>query len=126
MTKVGDVAPVFTVSDVGATVRWYRDRLGFDFDPFPDEEPWVWAIMSRDGVQIMLQRVEGYEKPDLRPLRPVGMWDAYLWVDDVEALWADVKDRVEINRGLTEKPYGCTEFEVLDPNGYVLAFGACA
>jgi predicted enzyme related to lactoylglutathione lyase len=52
------------------------------------------------------------------------MFDAYFWVDDVEALHAEVTDRgAEIVHGPIDQGYGLREFRVRDPDGYILAFG---
>jgi hypothetical protein len=34
-----------------------------------------------------------------------------------------VRQRVELKSKLTKRPYGDSEFEIEDPNGYVLVFG---
>src|SRR5437867_280777 len=68
----GSVAPTFAVADVTATVRWYERHLGFTSYPFPRQEPYVFASLCRDGVEIMLMRVRGYSKPDVAALRPEG------------------------------------------------------
>ena len=62
MAEFQSVTPVFAVSDISATIRWYEEQLGFIGDPFPDNEPYVFAILRRDNIEIMLQRIEGYEK----------------------------------------------------------------
>jgi len=51
-----DVTPVFAVPDVDAAASWYRDVLGFEFGTFPETPPSSFAILSRDGVEIFLQR----------------------------------------------------------------------
>lgn len=115
-------APCFPVSDVGKTLSWYRDFLGFTPYPFPNHEPYVFAIMARDNIEIMLQRVPDYEKPDLYNIRPGGVWDAYIRMKDVKEFYNLIKDQVEILMTLRKQPYGDWEFEVKDPNGYVLVF----
>jgi len=116
--------PTFLVPDVGATARWYADELGFTVaGTFPDHEPYFYASLQRGGAEIMLLSLEGYEKPDLRHLRPVGLWDAYLRTDGVRALYEALQDRPFIQMPLTHQPYGNWEFEVRDPNGYFLVFG---
>jgi hypothetical protein len=35
-------------------------------------------------------------------------------------LYEAVKDRVDIKQPLRRQPYGLSEFEVQDPNGYIL------
>ena len=79
--------------------------------------------MRRDRVEIMLQRSEGYRKPNLDPIRSGGAWDAYLYVGAADDLYAAVADRVEVRRAPCDQPYQMREFEIADPNGYVLVFG---
>ena len=122
MAEFQSVAVVFPVSDIGATIRWYEEQLGFVGDPFPANEPYVFGILRRDNVEIMLQRVEGYEKPDLYNSRPGGVWDAYFRVEGVHDLFDAVKDEATIVQPLRKQPYGNWEFEVRDPNGYLLVF----
>jgi uncharacterized glyoxalase superfamily protein PhnB len=121
--KIRSVNPVFPVADVGATIRWYEEHLGFAGDPFPSHEPFVFAILRRDNIEIMLQRVADYRKPDLYDLRNGGgIWDAYFRIDRLRELYAEVKDKLEIKQPLRKQPYGLSEFEVKDPNGYILVF----
>jgi len=121
--KIHSVNPVFAVADVGATIRWYEQELGFAGDPFPSDEPYVFGILRRDDIEIMLQRVAGYQKPDLYDLRNGGgVWDAYLRVDGLPELYDRVKDRLELKKPLRRQPYGLSEFEIKDLNGYILVF----
>jgi uncharacterized glyoxalase superfamily protein PhnB len=122
MYALDSIAPCFVVADVGATILWYQEKLGFWSDPFPESEPYVFAILFLDHVEIMLQRVEGYEKPDLYARRSGGVWDAYIRIKDVEEFYGAVKDEVTIIKPLRKQPYGAWEFELKDPNGYVLVF----
>ena len=122
MLKIDSINPCFAVADVGATMRWYEHELGFTGDPFPSLEPFVFAILRRDKIEIMLQRVEGYDKPDLYDRRGGGVWDAYLRIKGLQELYEAVADRVEIRQPIRRQPYGLSEFEVKDPNGYILVF----
>jgi uncharacterized glyoxalase superfamily protein PhnB len=122
MAELRALAACFPVADISATIRWYEEQLGFVADPFPDREPYVFAILSRDNVEIFLQRVEGYQKPELYRERPGGVWDAYIRTDGVEDLYESARAEAEIIQPLRRQPYGAWEFEVRDPNGYVLVF----
>ena len=122
MPKLSSVTPCFPVADVGATMRWYEETLGFATDPFPEQEPYVFAMVRRDDVEIMLQRIVGYQKPDLYSLRSGGVWDAYVRMEGVKEFFESTKDLVETTKPLRRQPYGMWEFEVKDPNGYVLVF----
>ena len=122
MPKLSSAAPTFAVADVGETIRWYQEQLGFTTYPFPETPPYAFAIVSRDTVEIMFQRVPDYAKPDLYRRRRGGVWDAYLRMEGVKELYESIKDRVEIVLPLRKQPYGDWEFEVKDPNGYILVF----
>ena len=118
------IVPVFAVADVGATLSWYQTKLGFWNDPFPESEPYVFAILFRDHIEIMLQRIENYQRPDVYGLREGGVWDAYIRTAGVRELYDAVKDEVTIVKSLRRQPYGAWEFEVRDPNGYLLVFSS--
>ena len=83
------IAPCFPVADISATLPWY-EQLGFRTDPFPDREPYVFAIISKDNAEIMLQRIKGYEKPDLYARRDGGVWDAYLRLSGLKEFYESV------------------------------------
>jgi uncharacterized glyoxalase superfamily protein PhnB len=122
MTKLNRVAPTFPVADINATIRWYETELGFTSYPFPENPPYVFASVCRDDVEIMFQRIEGYQKPDLYQRRSGGVWDAYIRMEGVKEFYEAVKDKVEIRMPLRRQGYGDWEFEVKDPNGYILVF----
>ena len=118
------IAPYFIVDDVVATANYYRDKLGFVYDRFWGEPP-CFCMVRRRGVIIMLSQIETAEK--MNPNRSVtdsGPWDAYIWIDDADALYAEYKaNGVEIARDICDQEYGCRDFDVIDPNGYRLCFG---
>ena len=122
MYKFIRAVPTFLVPDVGATINWYEQELGFTSYPFPEKPPHVFASVCRNGIEIMFQLLRGYEKPDLHRLRDGGVWDAYLRMEGVKEFYEAIKDRVEIKLSLRQQPYGDWEFEVKDPNGYILVF----
>jgi catechol 2,3-dioxygenase-like lactoylglutathione lyase family enzyme len=119
------IAPYFIVDDVVASANYYRDRLGFRYERFYGEPP-AFCMVSRRGIVIMLAQLE--ERGLARPNRTVdpegGAWDAYVWVDDADALLAEFRaSEVTIARGICDQPYGCRDFEVDDLNGYRICFG---
>jgi uncharacterized glyoxalase superfamily protein PhnB len=122
MAEFQSLAACFPVADISATIQWYEEQLGFIGDPFPDHEPHVFAILRRDDIEIFLQRVEGYQKPDLYSTRPGGVWDAYIRIEGVQDLYESVREEANIVQPLRRQPYGHWEFEVQDPNGYTLVF----
>jgi uncharacterized glyoxalase superfamily protein PhnB len=122
--QVHSAVPTFLVADVGSTARWYAEYLDFrTASTFPEAEPYGYASLQRDGAEIMLLRLADYWKPDLRSRRPEGLWDAYIRMRGVGALYRRLGGQPFIQMPLKEQTYGDWEFEVRDPNGYVLVFG---
>jgi len=122
--EIRAAVPTFLAPDAASTARWYSERLGFHTaGTIPKHEPYVYASLQRDGAEIMLLSLPGYQKPDLRARRPEGLWDAYFRNRGVHTLSESVRRENFIQMPLKLQAYGDWEFEVRDPNGYVLVFG---
>jgi|HubBroStandDraft_5_1064220.scaffolds.fasta_scaffold483840_1 uncharacterized glyoxalase superfamily protein PhnB len=116
------VAPVLVVRDVSASIGWWQDLIGFRvLDTFKD--PPVMAFVERRGVQFMLQGNGGAIPGPNRAFMP-GIWDAHVWVDDADALHAEIKARGAQVTDVHDTFYGNREFEATDPDGYIIAFGS--
>jgi uncharacterized protein (TIGR02246 family) len=115
--------PVFQVVSVAKSIAWYRDLLGFTDDAFgPVADP-VFAILRRDGVELMLQRICGVAKA--RPATTEQGWSAYLRVADVRGIRDAVLARLPDAAPIVVREYGCHEFTLTDPDGHVLVIGQC-
>jgi catechol 2,3-dioxygenase-like lactoylglutathione lyase family enzyme len=116
-------APILLVRDVVAAAAYYRDRLGFRHERFWGEPP-SFCMPVRDGHVVMLSQVDDPQHivPHYRVVP--NMWNVYFWVDDVEAMYAELTEReAKIDYHLDIKPYGVKEFGVQDLDGYDIAFG---
>ena len=116
-------APYFPVGDVERSAAHYERVLGFRREYVAGSPP-QFAIVSRDGLAIMLRRVE--EPEHISPNeRQGGTWDAFFWVDDVKALHAELAGKkADVVYGpLLQEAYHMEEFAVRDADGYVLGFG---
>jgi len=118
------VAPYFIVADVVATANYYRDKLGFSYKRFWNEPP-SFTMVSRSGVWIMLAELQpGVLRPNHVVDPEGGAWDAYVWIDDADALHREYQAKgVKIVRAPFDQPYNCRDFEIEDINGYRLCFG---
>lgn len=119
------VAPYFLVDDVVSTANYYRDKLGFHYERFWGEPP-CFCMVTRGGIVIMLSQSSrtGIMRPNTVADPERDAWDAYVWVDNADALSAEFKSRgVTIARDICDQPYGCRDFDVEDCNGYRLCFG---
>lgn len=118
------ISPFFIVKDLQASIRHYIDRFGFEVDFQGPADDVYYAHVSRDGIGIMLKAIT----PDVLP-RPNhtrhewARWDAYIYTRDPDALFAEFKRRgASFNKQLSYIDDGLWGFEVMDADGYVLAF----
>ena len=116
------IVPQFFSADLPRTLAFYRDALGFATD-FCYGEPPHYAGASRDGRMIYFRHV------DATPAWPAGkdeaeLLDAYLHVEDVAALYAEMRGRgATITRELATMPWRQVEFVLRDCDGRLLCFG---
>ena len=116
-------APYFPVADVEQSASYYERVLGFQRD-YAAGTPLQFAIVSRDGLSIMLRLVSAPEK--IYPNeRQGGTWDAFFWVRDLLALHEELRrNGANIVYGpLIQDAYQMQEFAIRDREGYVLGFG---
>lgn len=115
------VAPSFVVADVVATADYYRDVLGFKILGFFADPP-VFAMVARGGVEIHFGKAEAEAQRSNLDLRSISS-DAYIWVDDVNALFQELSaSGADIIEGPVRRIYDCVEMEVRDCNGFKLVF----
>ncbi|HXP04249.1 MAG TPA: VOC family protein [Stellaceae bacterium] len=88
MPRVTGIAPEFLVANVVKAAEFYRDQLGFTIRGYFFEDPPVFAMVGRDDQTIMLSLVETGHGGSNRTYKREAI-DAYLWVDDVDALYAE-------------------------------------
>lgn len=121
----GCAVPVLKVSDVQRSIAWYESLFGFKADPFPSSPPYVFAILCRDGAQIMLQGVDVAGSNQLLSRGVHDEWDVYLRIHggNLLGLAAASKKRTELLRGPERAFYGQVEFEVADPDGHRICVG---
>jgi catechol 2,3-dioxygenase-like lactoylglutathione lyase family enzyme len=112
--KVENTIPVLAVSDLPASIRFYRDLLGFQLDWGGQDETSQIASVSRDGHAIMLQLRE--------PVVPGWVW---IGLSDLAALWGRIRSTPEVIvvRRPTNQSWAL-EMRIQDPSGNILWFGA--
>jgi uncharacterized glyoxalase superfamily protein PhnB len=119
MPAIKSAAPQFLVSDLGDAIAFYEGRLGFTTDFVYGD---FYASVSRDGAPIHLKCAPKLDAE--RAHRRSGEHlDAFLDVSDVRALHDELVRRgAPINEPLAERPWGTVDFQVVDPDGYILCF----
>jgi predicted enzyme related to lactoylglutathione lyase len=116
------VSPVLLVADLERSVDYYSRCLGFSCELHG--EPPDFAVAARDEAVILLALADRPERlvPHWRIVDK--MWNAYIRVDDVDAIYAEVQERgAGIDYTLYDAPSGFREFGVQDPDGHDIAFG---
>jgi len=75
-------------------------------------------------VEIMLWRKDGArrEHPGLEIPGSPASFIAYIYVDDVDALYERVRGRAEVLMEPKDQFYGIREFTIRDPFGFILTF----
>lgn len=118
---IRQIAPQFFSTDLGRTLSYYQDRLGFGCVSRWQDPP-VYAIVARDAHRIHFRCAEHPTRN--RDKYEDELLDAYLFVDDVDLLYAEYAARdVEFTRALGNTAWHSREFVVKDCDGRLLAFG---
>jgi catechol 2,3-dioxygenase-like lactoylglutathione lyase family enzyme len=126
-----DVVPNLIVSDIDRSTTFYRDVLGFTIvTTVPEQAPFVFVWLQRDGVSVFLNAKTGVEGdvPEL-VARPVGgtatlfiTVEAATTAEGVDSLMAAIGPKAKVVMPLKDQFYGMREFGVEDPDGYVIFF----
>jgi uncharacterized glyoxalase superfamily protein PhnB len=110
--RLQTLTPLLQVVDIGRTLDWYAGMLGFRCV----SREGGWARVERDGVALMFMTNDHLGAPHATATQ-------YIHVDDVDALWGTIRDRITAEWGPEDMPYGLREFAIRDPDGYLLSFG---
>ncbi len=112
------------MKDLQASIRHYIDRFGFELDFQGPADDVYYAHVSREGIGIMLKAIT----PDVLPVpnhtrHEWARWDAYIYTVDPDPLFTEFERRgASFVKKLSYIDDGLWGFEVIDADGYVLAF----
>ena len=123
MTEVREVVPFLAVADMGASLTFYVDGLGFSMEgKWVDEGVLRWCRLRCAGASLMLQqfRTSGHDARRFGPGKGEGVVLCFFCADAVAFY------RAARERGLvaTEPQVGNAMWvtELQDPDGYRLLF----
>ena len=122
MAVLTGVSPVLLVADLQRSVDYFGNCLGFECHVFGD--PPNFATAARDAAVILIALSDQPER--LIPHWQIvdKMWNVYIRVDDVDAIYAELQKRgAVIDYTIYNAPHGFREFGVQDPDGHDIAFG---
>ncbi|MGI8794498.1 MAG: VOC family protein [Acidimicrobiales bacterium] len=125
MAKLTELVPMLATNDLRETIDFYQS-LGFEcLNSLEVEGQLVWAFMSRDAVQVMFtwDPPHTHDDGDTHSHGPALAGSLYFYPDDVDALWAELKDKAKVLQEIGDRDYGMRDFSLEDPNGYMISFG---
>ncbi len=123
------LCPLLQVFDMPASIRFYRDVLGFEIfsnSPArsPDDFDWCWLKLN--GAELMLNTAYEFDsRPPAPDLARIAIHDdtcLFIGCPDVDAAYRDL-----LARGLNLKepkiaPYGMKQLYLKDPDGFGICF----
>lgn len=115
-TVVKCISPMLAAADMGETLKFYVEILGFTIEMESPE----YSVIGRDGATVhFMKAAEGVMAA------VSGHVEIYVQVSGVHALWDQVrplKGQYRI-KDLCERDYGMTEFIIADPNNILVYVG---
>jgi len=114
--RLNSLTPMLEVTSMDETVSFYHDVLGFECGHRVEG----WAVLLNHCVELMICLPNAPVPFD----RPRFTGSLYMKLDDVDALWEQVKDKTTVVYPLENFFYGMREFAIRDNNGYCLQFGS--
>ena len=120
MTRLQGVAPFLRCPDIDRAVAFFTDILGFQVVLTAEN----FARVERDDVTFLLAG-DGVQFPP----RGGHRYTSYIGVDDADALFAELKPKLDrLPPGHVIPPcdmeYGQRDFAVLGPDGDFIGFGS--
>jgi uncharacterized glyoxalase superfamily protein PhnB len=113
--------PNIVVADLARSLAFYRDLLGFSVDvTVPDEPPFMFALMQRDGIEVFLNDVKAAGHESIAAGK--GGMSLYFDITGLHELHGALQGKANVVMPLEKKFYGVTEFAITDPDGYILTF----
>jgi lactoylglutathione lyase len=118
------LTPNLVVSNVEASLKFYRTVLGFQTGfTVPNQPPYVFGSVTSGGVEIFFndQKMVAEEYPALGAKPIGGSLTLFIEVDGIEEILTAVqKSGSKITMPLKEQFYGMREFAFEDPEGWVV------
>lgn len=127
------LCPLLEIFDMPASLRFYRDVLGFEIvETAPPagqvaEDKLGWAWLRRDGTDLMLNTA--YDPDDVRPPAPEaarvsahGDTALFIGCPDVDAVYRHLRDHGQAVEAPMVTSYGMKQVYVKDPDGFTICF----
>ena len=119
--KLSAVMPAIVANDLGASIAWYRDVMGFAVErEIEHEGQRVGAVMSAGGVQFLLGQDDFAKGKDRQ--KGIGFRLYCVSTQDVDEVAAGIKARGgTLEQEPTDQPWGVRNLAVVDPDGFKIS-----
>ena len=128
---VRGLCPLLQVYDMPASVRFYRDALGFELvttsPNLGGDDKFHWCLLRLCGSEVMLNSAYEFEEerpvpPD--PARVAAHHDTciYFGAPDVDTVYEELRAKGLQLSPPKVAPYGMKQLYMRDPDGYGLCF----
>jgi uncharacterized glyoxalase superfamily protein PhnB len=123
-TSLVDASPSFTVNDLGKSLTFYRDVLGFKVEQeWKGEGGQVRGVSFRAGKVTLMIGQDDWKKGRDR-MKGQGVRMYFECATNVDALAEGIAKRGGTLESLPEnRPWGYRDFSMADPDGYKITFG---
>jgi len=127
MPQFTKLTPNLVVADVGRSLTFYEQVLGFSRGlTVPEQPPLVFASVTSGAIEIFLNDRADVVKnhPALADkVNPSAGGQMFIEMPSgIDEWWQAVKDRATVIMPIVTQWYGMREFAVADPDGYVITF----
>ncbi len=107
---------VLSVHQLSDSIDFYCFKLGFELASSYGNPPYYAEIRRGQGQSLML-----IDQSTAGP--PSSHVSLAFYSEDIDTLYAEFQSRqVPIKEALEDKAYGMREFQIEDPNGYLIIF----
>ncbi len=122
--KIKNIVPMLATGDMEASIRFYRETLGFEVrDRFTSGGKTWWCELARDGQTLMLTQHEvDVAKAGAREGFAQTSINVYL-DSGIETLHERLSKQGQPVSDLRVTFYWMKEFDLRDPSGYTLLIG---
>jgi len=120
------ITPVLMVEQIEKSLPFWVDRMGFQKTvEVPDGDHLQFAILVRDGAELMLQTTDSVRKdePKFVPRAGSQVTSLFIVVED----FSDILKRLEgypVAMPQRDTFYGMREIGVFEPSGHIAVFAA--
>lgn len=122
--RLRSISPSLTASDLEASVRWYREVVGFTVqDEWREEGELTGVSLVAGACRLMLSQDDGAKGRDR--VKGLGFRLYMATAQDIDQLAGAIQARGgTLDQGPADQPWGGRAFTLVDPDGFKLTIAS--